>query len=141
MAGETVDTGEPPEGGAGPLTEGGLTSRNGVEGGAGSTVALPEETTPEPAPPPARRPVKRSRTGGMWVGLILAALVLLVLLIFILQNGQQVEISFFGAQGSLPLGVALLLAAIAGALLVAIPGSARILQLRRAASRKVKRVA
>lgn len=79
--------------------------------------------------------VRRSRTGGLWVGLILSALVLLFLLVFIVQNDQSVQISFFAAEGVIPLGVALLLAAIAGILLVAIPGSLRILQLRRAARR------
>jgi uncharacterized integral membrane protein len=78
---------------------------------------------------------KRSRTGGLWVGLILSALVLLLLLVFILQNNEPVLISFFALEGVLPSGVALLLAAIAGVLLVAIPGSLRILQLRRAARR------
>jgi uncharacterized integral membrane protein len=79
--------------------------------------------------------VRPSRTGGLWVGLILSALVLLLLLVFILQNGEPVQISFFALEGVLPTGVALLLAAIAGILLVAIPGSIRILQLRRAARR------
>jgi len=44
-----------------------------------------------------------------------------------------VQISFFPLAGVLPVGVALLLAAIAGVLLVAIPGSLWIMQLRRAA--------
>jgi hypothetical protein len=56
--------------------------------------------------------------------------------VFILQNGAPVQISFFALEGTLPVGVALLLAAIAGILLVAIPGSVRILQLRRAARRR-----
>jgi uncharacterized integral membrane protein len=64
-----------------------------------------------------------------------SALVLLLLLAFILQNGNPVQISFFALEGVLPVGVALLLAAIAGFLLVAIPGSLRITQLRRAARR------
>jgi uncharacterized integral membrane protein len=55
---------------------------------------------------------------------------LLLLLIFILQNGQRAEVSFLGAHGHLPMGVALLLAAIFGVLLVALPGTARIIQLR-----------
>ena len=58
-----------------------------------------------------------------------------MLLVFILQNGDPAQIQFFAFQGTLPVGVALLLAAIAGMLLVAIPGSLRILQLRRAARR------
>ena len=57
------------------------------------------------------------------------------LLIFILQNNVPVQINFLGLSGTLPTGVALLFAAIAGLLLGAIPGSMRILQLRRAARR------
>jgi uncharacterized integral membrane protein len=60
----------------------------------------------------------------------LFAVVLLLLLIFILENSQSVSIGYFGAHGHLPLGVALLLAAVLGVLLVALPGTARILQLR-----------
>lgn len=79
----------------------------------------------------SEQPDTHSRVGGLWIGLIVAAAVFALLLIFILQNGQRVEISFFGAEGAMPLGVALLLATIGGALLVAIPGSIRIAQLRR----------
>jgi uncharacterized integral membrane protein len=72
----------------------------------------------------------RSRIGELWIAAVSFALVLLLLLIFLLQNGQRAEVSFFGAHGHLPMGVALLLAAVFGILLVALPGSARILQLR-----------
>ncbi|UWZ44171.1 LapA family protein [Dactylosporangium matsuzakiense] len=68
--------------------------------------------------------------GGLWVAAVLFALVLLLLLIFLLQNGQRAEVSFFGAHGQLPMGVALLLAAVFGILLVALPGTARIMQLK-----------
>jgi uncharacterized integral membrane protein len=104
--------------------------------------AVPDgPTVPTPGEPKARagwpaEPVAHSRTGVLWTGLILSALVLLVLLVFILQNSAPVQISFLGASGTLPIGVALLLAAIAGLLLVAIPGGLRILQLRRAARRR-----
>jgi uncharacterized integral membrane protein len=101
--------------------------------------------SPTPGPPTSGPPtsgtaakVRRSRTGGLWVGLIASALVLLFLLVFILQNGEPVQISFFALEGVLPTGVALLLAAIAGILLVAIPGSIRILQLRRVARRSAR---
>jgi uncharacterized integral membrane protein len=87
------------------------------------------------APPEPPEPVERSRTGILWTGTILSALVLLLLLIFILQNNEPVQITFIGVSGTLPTGVALLFAAVAGLLLVAIPGGLRILQLRRAARR------
>jgi Lipopolysaccharide assembly protein A domain len=55
---------------------------------------------------------------------------LLLLLIFILENGHRVSISYLGAHEHLPLGIALLLAAVIGVLLVVIPGTGRIIQLR-----------
>jgi uncharacterized integral membrane protein len=69
---------------------------------------------------------------GLWVGLIVAALVLIALLIFIAQNSKQVAIHYLGFNGHISLAVALLLAAVGGVLFVAIPGTARIIQLRRA---------
>src|SRR5205814_2819569 len=80
--------------------------------------------------PGAGGKVPRSRVGGVWVALVVAAVVFLLLLIFILQNGQRAQVSFLGAHGHLPMGVALLLAAVFGVLLVALPGTARIVQLR-----------
>jgi lipopolysaccharide assembly protein A len=77
----------------------------------------------------------RTRMGLAWAAAALSAVVLLLLLIFILENGQQVDIAYFGAHGHLPLGVALLLAAVLGILLVVIPGAGRIIQLRRTARR------
>jgi uncharacterized integral membrane protein len=91
-------------------------------------------TTPRLEPP-----VTHSKVSELWVGLILSALVLVFLLIFILQNGAPVQIAFLALEGTLPTGVALLLAAIAGLLLVAIPGSVRIMQLRHAARRARQR--
>lgn len=82
--------------------------------------------------------VRRTRTGGWWVALVAAALVLLLLLIFALQNGRSVQISFLGANGTLPLGIALLLAAIGGVLIVAIPGTGRIIQLRHLARQQAQ---
>jgi uncharacterized integral membrane protein len=67
--------------------------------------------------------------------MILGAVVLVVLLAFVVQNGSPVDISFFLWAFTLPTGVALLLAAVAGLLVVAIPGSLRMVQLRRAGHR------
>jgi uncharacterized integral membrane protein len=99
-----------------------------VRPGEPTTAAVPPATQ-------APAPVRRTRISGLWVGATVAAVVLLVLLVFIIQNGQSVKISFFGAVMNLPLGVALLLAAICGVLLVAVPGYGRIFQLRRAVRR------
>jgi uncharacterized integral membrane protein len=101
---------------------------------------IPEQRAKElPSPVAAEAPpqhvVRRTRVGGVWVASALFAVVLLLLLIFILENGQRADISFFGAHGHLPLGVALLLAAVLGVLLVVIPGTGRIVQLRMVARR------
>jgi uncharacterized integral membrane protein len=125
---------------ADPLTDPGMRIPVTAERTTGP-VALPS-SDPASGTAPATgtaAAARHSRTGGLWVGLILSALVLLFLLVFILQNGDPVQISFFALEGVLPTGVALLLAAIAGILLVAIPGSVRILQLRRVARRQGRR--
>jgi uncharacterized integral membrane protein len=82
------------------------------------------------APGLPQHKIKRTRISSTWVAITSFAIVLLLLLIFILQNGRTVEVSYFGAHGHLPLGAALLLSAVAGVLLVALPGSARMVQLR-----------
>jgi lipopolysaccharide assembly protein A len=74
--------------------------------------------------------VRRTRTGALWIAAGSFAVILVLLLIFILENGRTVEVSYLGAYGHLPLGVALLLAAVLGMLLVVIPGTVRIIQLR-----------
>jgi uncharacterized integral membrane protein len=87
---------------------------------------------------PAKVPA-RTRVSGIWVASTAAVVVLLILLIFILQNGNRVKINIFGANPTLPLGVALLLAAVLGALLVALIGAARVVQLRHTARKMARR--
>jgi uncharacterized integral membrane protein len=65
-----------------------------------------------------------------------AALLLLILLIvFMLQNSTKVEVHFLGLSGTIPLGMALLIAAVGGGVVVAIAGIARVTQLRMNARR------
>jgi uncharacterized integral membrane protein len=61
----------------------------------------------------------------------LLAVLLLVLVIFIAQNTQDVEVSFLGWNGQAPLAVALLIAALVGIAIALVAGTLRILQLRR----------
>jgi uncharacterized integral membrane protein len=140
-AGRGRPGGSPAHGSVGPVDP----TADPVTDPGGMRIPVPAEGKTEPVALPSSGPatgaapaVRHSRTGGLWVGLILSALVLLLLLVFILQNDEPVQISFFALEGVLPSGVALLLAAILGILLVAIPGSLRILQLRRAARRKAR---
>lgn len=87
--------------------------------------------------PPAPR---SSRIGRVHAGLVVAAAVLVLLLVFILENAHSVSVGFFGAHLRVPLAVALLLSGVGGALLVGAIGAARIAQLRRAVHREVDRV-
>ncbi|MEY9935466.1 putative integral membrane protein [Catenulispora sp. GP43] len=98
-------------------------ARGAVVPGAGGTTIAPEH---EKVP-------GRSRLGGLWVMLASGAVVLVLLLVFILQNGQRIQIHLYGAHWNAPLGVALLMAAALGVLLVVVPGAGRIIQLRRKA--------
>jgi len=108
--------------------------RSGAPGPSGE----PHSGAGGPGPASATTVPKRTRGSGIWVVSIAAVVVLLLLLIFILQNGESVKINIFGANPTLPLGVALLLAAVLGALLVALVGSARMVQVRRTARKARK---
>ena|SRR5947209_15383473 len=97
-----------------------------------------EPTGPAGDPPPpqagtprSERPPRRTRTSVAFNALVASLVVLILLLVFILENTQRVKISYFGVTGHIPLGVAILLAAVAGGLLIALVGLGRILQLRR----------
>ncbi|WP_166879173.1 lipopolysaccharide assembly LapA domain-containing protein [Salinibacterium sp. ZJ450] len=100
--------------------------------------------TPRPQPPSAEpheqgatpKPRPRiTRTGVVWVTTAVALLLLVLLIIFILQNQESVEVRWFGLTGWVPLGVALLIAAVGGGVVIAIAGIARVTQLRMNARR------
>lgn len=78
----------------------------------------------------------RSRTGATWVGIAVAAILLVVLIVFMLQNTQPVVISFFTLEGTVPLALALLIAGVGVALVALTVGSLRIGQLRRRLTRE-----
>jgi uncharacterized integral membrane protein len=102
----------------------------------GSTSGLAEPTHPAPGFNEKGR-VRPTRVSGVWVGSIVTALFLVLLVIFIAQNSRQVSIHFFGWHGQFSLALTVLLSAVIGVLLVAVPGSVRILQLRRSLRRNV----
>ena len=118
--------------------------------------AAPGPAAPAPAGAPAPAPTQETPTrtsgtkaadarvaeskggmsGGVWVSLILGAVITVLLLVFIIQNNTASQFQYFGWNFSLPLGVAMLLAAIAGVLVAGIVGSVRIFIL----SRRLKKV-
>lgn len=89
-------------------------------------------------PPPPKSAVHLTRAAALWTALTLGFLILIVLLIFIAQNTESAEFAFLGWHWSLPLGVAILFAAVAGGLLTVAVGAVRMFQLRRAAKKNLK---
>src|SRR5258707_6108981 len=80
--------------------------------GSDSPASPPQAGPQHAALPQSHHKIKRTRISGLWVAVGCFAVVLLLLLIFILQNGTKVDISYIGAHRHLPLGVALLLSAV-----------------------------
>jgi uncharacterized integral membrane protein len=77
-----------------------------------------------------------TRTGLLWAAVATSLTVMVVLIVFILQNQDYVQVRFLGLMGSVPVGVALVIAAVGGGVIVAISGAARIFQLRSTARRR-----
>ena len=94
----------------------------------------------EPAPPPAGTPAPNrvTRTAVIWSAVAVSLVVLVLLIIFFIQNQDMVSVKFLGFEGRLAQGVAFFIAAVGGGILVAIAGGARILQLRHNEKRRRK---
>ncbi|MDO5032494.1 lipopolysaccharide assembly LapA domain-containing protein [Corynebacterium sp.] len=75
--------------------------------------------------------VKGSFAASTWIALIVGFLLLIVLIIFILQNQQKVPMNFLNWSAEFPAGIAYLISAIAGALIMALVGMWRMFELRR----------
>lgn len=80
------------------------------------------------------RPPRRS-AGVVWFGVCVATVVLVALVVFILQNTQEVLVSFLDWQGSVPLALALLIAGTAVGIVALVLGTIRVAQLRRRLAR------
>jgi uncharacterized integral membrane protein len=78
---------------------------------------------------------RTTRTAAAWFSICLAALLLVILIVFMLQNTRTVEISFLWLHGSVPLALGLLVASVGTAVATMIVGVARITQLRRQSRR------
>jgi uncharacterized integral membrane protein len=127
----------PASGEQGPSTDAAATGTDvaATTAGRAETSRPGEPTAQAPAPAPAPETSQVTRAGMVWAAVACALVVLILLIAFILQNQEYVQVKFFGLEGSVPLGIALFIAAVGGGVLVAIAGAARIIQLRLAAHR------
>ena len=100
---------------------------SGTAPDAAGVPASPSASTPAP-----HEGVAHTRTRATYIGWIIGILVTILLLIFILQNLNKQEIHFFNLTADVPVGISLLIAAIAGALITALLSGARIVQVNRA---------
>ncbi|MBX9639113.1 MAG: lipopolysaccharide assembly protein LapA domain-containing protein [Mycobacteriaceae bacterium] len=106
-------------------------------------AARPDHSPSRKTPPPQSRPLPKdkasafTRAGALWSSLIGGFLILILLLIFIAQNTAPTPFTFLGWHWTLPLGVAILLAAVVGGLITVAVGTARIIQLRHAAKKNL----
>ena len=80
--------------------------------------------------------VPLTRAGAAWVGVSAAAVVAILLIIFLVQNTHQVQVNFLGMSTSTSLALMLLIAAVAGIFITVVLGTARMVQLRRIIRRR-----
>jgi uncharacterized integral membrane protein len=103
----------------------------------------PEPPTTTPSTTPSTKPstpesaVKFTRAAALWSAMIGGFVILILLLVFIMQNTDSTTIHLFAWKWNLPVGVAILLAAVCGGLVTVAAGTTRIIQLRRAAKRNL----
>jgi uncharacterized integral membrane protein len=89
----------------------------------------------QPAPPEHDLVVPRTRTSSTFTGIGIGLVVLLLVIVFIAQNTGSTRLNFLWMHGSVPVGLAVLLAFVLGGIFVLLLGVARLAQLRLMARR------
>jgi uncharacterized integral membrane protein len=92
----------------------------------GDTGVPDEASRGQQATRPEPHRVRRTRTGETWVGIGVAIVFVIALIIFIAQNSLSTAITFLAWHAHIAVAVALLIAAVGGAAVVALVGTARI---------------
>lgn len=104
--------------------------RDGGSRGDGPGHDLTGSGTGEPSAGP-----QTTRRSALWAGVAAALFLLVVLLVFILQNLKEVRVSFFWIHWRIPLALDLLFATVLGGLIVFVAGLLRMLEMRRSSRR------
>ena len=105
------------------------------QGPAASGAPDERQAMTPPATPSDDFVLNRTRMASLLVTAAIALVLALLMLIFVLQNGDRQRLEFLWLDFTMPTGVAMLLAAIIGGLIVASLGLGRVAQLRLAARR------
>jgi uncharacterized integral membrane protein len=94
-----------------------------------------EEPVADPvSPAPDQEPVTTGgRTAAAWTAVAIGVILAVALIVFLAQNTRKTEVTFLGFSGSVPVAIALLAAAVLGAAVVLVVGTARVTKLRLAA--------
>ncbi len=77
-----------------------------------------------------------TRVSAAWVAVGSALVLLVLMIVFMLQNSTPIAFHYLGLTISLPAGLAMVIAAVGGGVVVALAGTARVVQLRRDARRE-----
>ena len=111
-----------------PLREGDAENTPKISGAVSPEASAPPKNQGAATPSPSA--LATTRASAAWFATAVALILLVLLIILILQNQDVVKLHYLGFTGSLPLGTALFIAAVAGAAVVAIVGVVRLTQLR-----------
>ncbi|HEY1761490.1 MAG TPA: lipopolysaccharide assembly protein LapA domain-containing protein [Acidimicrobiales bacterium] len=91
------------------------------------------------SPHQGREHFRHTRMSAAWVSVVVAIIFGVALIDFIAQNTRDVRIDFFSVSGRMPIAVALLVAALSGAIVVVAVGIGRVAQLRLTMRRQRRR--
>ena len=122
-----------------PLPDGDAAKHPKVAGAVSPEASAPPKSQGAATPKPSA--LATTRAAAAWFATAVALVLLVLLIILILQNQDVVTLHYLGFTGSLPLGTALFIAAVAGGAVVAIVGVVRLTQLRVTARRTRRRQA
>ena len=131
-----------PRSAATPATDSRLVLPASAHDEAAGALDTPDGPSKKPAAQPANDGTRagkeavdigslaRTRAAAAWLATGAALIILILLIVLILQNQAVVEVRYMWFSGSIPLGTALLIAAVAGATVVMIIGVVRLTQVR-----------